>query len=258
MKIIMKFTKRTFRIIYIPIIFSILTIGLPLHTLSQELECDYNWNRISGNWVSQKNGDNFYVIQDIIPTSQWNLNIIVNHHTIASRKSYQHYSKLVYDLSIHNQKNSFNLLLFFAAELSERSKYQNLFGFNFKGESNKITETSLIKSSIIDPGQPTKLKNFQIINLSTYRKPIPVIEKLKCEILINKTTASLFINGKLVIRNNAKEIIDNGIIGIGVQNAQLKIYDFKIYDGKTLLLHDDFSSNKIYSKKIIMQRVPSK
>ncbi len=240
------------RKLHIIILFLFTTCFFPSLTFSEENNI---WNRIAGNWeVTIENGKPL-AIQRRIKAVQWNYHLPFNYSSLASIQDFPHYSSIQYSFSIMNQTSEPELLLFIAAELSEKSRYHNLAAFRLSGNPKEIIKATFLKSSLIDPSRMGEKGNFKVDEISFSNCSVPLDQKFICEIKVDRATATLFINGKTIHSQKSIERLDHGIIGFGIRNAQLKVYEVKIFDGRKLLLHDDFSKDSIKVLKAVMQKI---
>ncbi len=215
----------------------------------------YKWKQLSGKWVLQNDSNVNNVTQQIIPTSQWKYNLPTNYHSLSSITGFNSYSTLSYSLEVKNPRDSIELLLFFAAEFSTRSRYHDLYAFNFAGDKVHFNKVTFLKSSVIEPEQLSKSNNFKIDELSTANCDILLDQKNRYDIKINRNTVTLYINGKQIHTHKAVDRLDQGFIGIGIKNSQLKVYEVKVFDGRKPLFHDDFSKDSIKVFKAVVQKV---
>lgn len=215
---------------------------------SQELVSDGNskWLKVSGSWNTISTNNVKFHFQERVSAYPWNYNELLNYHSIASIQPFDKYTRMLYTVKIGGKRNNpVEMLLFFNTELSETSKYQNFHGFQLQGDKSGFRNVSFIRSHWIEETTKVKKGNFSVSILSTKSCAIPFSSRITCEIRVNNKTAALFINNTKVHEFSNEAKLDNGIVGIGIRNAQFYVYGADVFKDSTVLLHDDFSQYSI-------------
>ena len=228
------------------LIFFFLFVYAPLSSQVSTGNNGYKWFKVSGRWDTVSTNNEKFHFQKRVPAYPWNYNELLNYHSIASIQPFEKYTRIVYTIKIgENRSNPVEMLLFFNTELSETSRYQNFHGFKLKGDASGFRNISFLQSHWIEETTKVKKGNFRVTTLSSKSCAIPYSPRITCEIHVHNNKASLFVNNRKIHEVVNETKLDNGIVGIGIRNAQFYVYGADVYNGSSILLHDDFSQDSI-------------
>lgn len=240
----------------------ILSVSLPIlalpllytNLMPQNVSSDSNWMRISGAWYIKKDGNRSYAFQNRVAAYPWNYNELLNYHSIASLKTFRKFSDIIVKVHHINPDDKTKLLLVFAAEFSDKSRYHNFYGFRLEGNNNIFNKVVFCKSQIINPDNIDKNNNFKLTDISSSSCQIQLNDQMVLRVKFKKKEVILSSNDEPIHKQSISESINRGIVGIGIKDSRLKIYEFSVLDGKTILLHDDFSKDTIKVLEAVIQK----
>lgn len=212
------------------------------------------WKKISGRWSIVQYNNASVLVQTKIPAYPWQYNEPLNYNSLMLSEPNE-YSKIRYVFEIKNPTNSFELILFLNSEFSETSRYHNLYAFRLSGSNDKIRNCFFVCSHIIDPSNMKKKNNFKVKELASTYCAISTINKMECEIQVRDDIASLYVNNIKIQTYKASEPLNNGIVGFGIKNAQLAVYDFMLQNNNKIIIHDTFTKDSIYRTSIKVNHI---
>ncbi len=222
---------------------------------SEEKEAVYKWLNISGTWEVQKDDKGPFVIETRVKARDWNYNELINYNTLGTFYPLEGFTRIKLKAGFYKpQTYPVSVLFFFAAE----KPYQKLHAFRLTGDEKGFNKAELISSRVIDPNKMNQKGNFAIKVLDSAPCSLEYNKDYTVEMRMNRKRVNIYVNNKKVLKSAAPEDSDKGIIGFSSRGAMMKIDDVTVWDGRKVVLKDDFSGDTIKGNVIKMRKMTKK